>query len=331
MIQILKNEKDISIDLPFFAQEKYLSSKCADYGWFDSEDFLLPFKIHKTYIFKRMVFTSEVLHKNNKSIEEERAFLDNVVSYIKENKTCDFIHKPHPGAVFKTYPKKSKAFKWASYVLEIESSIDKIIDKMSSKSQRRNVRKAIAEGVKVELTDDAEEVYNLCNDTLVRQKIQLTIDKNEFMKQFEKFHPNNMLMFKASFDNIVEGAIVVFKDKNNAYAKYSGSIEQPRYGLMKTLDAFALEELANNHNIKTFDLIGAIPDIKEDSKEARFQKSKKDLGAQLKTGYQFSLVINPIKYKLFNFLLKINFKLKGIEYICPIKRSKSLSATNLEI
>ena len=331
MIEILKNEKAITIELPFFAQEKYLSSKSPEYGWFNSENFLLPFKIYKTYIFKRIIFTTGVIQKKIMNLDEEKNFLNDVISHIKKHNLCDFIHKPHPAAIFNTYPKNSNPFKWASYVLKIESCLDSMIDKMASSSQRRNARKAIKEGVKVELTDNAEEVYNLCNDTLLRQKIQLSIDKNEFMTQFEKFHPHNMLMFKATYNNKTEGAIVIFKDKNNAYAEYSGSIPQPRYGLMKVLDLYALKYLADNHNIKTFDLIGAIPDIKEDSKEARFQKSKRDLGAELKKGYQFSLIINPFKYMLFNFLLKTNFKLKGIEYEDPIERSKRLSKTNLKV
>ena len=167
------------------------------------------------------------------NIEDEKIFLNNTILHIKENKICDFIHKPHPSAVFRTYPKNSKPFKWASYILTIESCLDNMIKKMNSSSQRRNVRKAIKEGVKVELTNNVEEVYRICNETLLRQQIQLSINKNEFMTQFKKFHPENMLMFKASYNNKVEGVIVIFKDKENAYGEYSGSIPQPRYGLMK--------------------------------------------------------------------------------------------------
>ena len=57
-INILKKENDINIELPFFAQEKYLSSKSDDFGWFNSEDFILPFLIHKTYLFKRLFFST---------------------------------------------------------------------------------------------------------------------------------------------------------------------------------------------------------------------------------------------------------------------------------
>jgi hypothetical protein len=331
MIQILKNESTLNTELPFFAQEKYLSTKSDDYGWFDSKDFLLPFTIYKTFIFKRIVFTTEVIQKTPMSIENEKIFLDKVVEYIIKNKICDFIYKPHPSAVFRTYPENSNPFKWSSYILDIESDLDNMIQKMTSSSQRTDTRKALREGVKIEITEDAEEVYSMCNDTLLRQKIPLSIDKNEFMHQFEKFHPTNMLMFKAIYNNKIEGVIVMFKDKNNAFAEYSGSIARPKNGLMKLLNLVALKHISDNYNIQTYDFIGAIPDIKDGSKESGIQKFKKDFGANLKVGYQFNLVINPLKYKLFNFILKLKLKLKGIDYIDPIEKSRALSKTNLDV
>ena len=57
--------------------------------------------------------------------------------------------------------------------------------------------------------------------------------------------------------------------------------------------------------------------LKEDAKEARYQKSKKDLGAKLKKGYQFSLIINPFKYKLFN--IKNRCKCIGFFSDCKLK------------
>lgn len=331
MIELIKNENSINIELPFFAQEKYLSSKSPEYGWFESELFLLPFIIYKTYIFKRIVFTTEVIQKKTSSIEEEKIFLDKVISHIKKYKICDFIYKPNPSAVFRTYPQNSKPFKWSSYILDIESDLDNMIKKMTSSSQRTDTRKALRDGVKIEITENIEEVYSMCNETLLRQKIPLSIEKDEFIGQFKNFYPHSMLMFKATNNDKVEGVIVMFKDKNNAFAEYSGSINHPKNGLMKLLNLVALKYIADNFDIKTYDFIGAIPDIIEGSKEAGIQKFKKDFGAKLKEGYQFTLVINPFKYKLFNFMLKMSFKLKGIEYIDPVEKSKSLSKTNLQV
>ena len=98
MVKLIKKENELEIILPFFAQEKYLETKSSDYGWFVSEKFILPFVLFNTYIFKRIVFTTESINKCNSSIEEEEAFLNDMQSYIKKNNICDFIHKPQPSA-----------------------------------------------------------------------------------------------------------------------------------------------------------------------------------------------------------------------------------------
>ena len=68
MIKLIKKENEIDISLPFFAQEKYLETKSPNYGWFVSENFILPFVLFTTYIFKRIVFTTEPINKHNSSI-----------------------------------------------------------------------------------------------------------------------------------------------------------------------------------------------------------------------------------------------------------------------
>ena len=49
MIKLFKDKLHIDIDLPFFAQKKYLASKSENYGWFVSDNFILPFIIYKKY------------------------------------------------------------------------------------------------------------------------------------------------------------------------------------------------------------------------------------------------------------------------------------------
>ena len=50
MIKLIKKENEIDISLPFFAQEKYLETKSPNYGWFVSENFILPFVLFTTYM-----------------------------------------------------------------------------------------------------------------------------------------------------------------------------------------------------------------------------------------------------------------------------------------
>ena len=128
---------------------------------------------------KRIVFTNETIELKAGTVEEEQEFLDEVVAYIKKNKICDFIYKPAPSAVFRTYPTNSDCFKAGSYIITPQNNIEEMINKITSASQRTHTRKAIKIGVVVEPTDDWKLVYDLCEDTLSRQNIQLGINKEE--------------------------------------------------------------------------------------------------------------------------------------------------------
>lgn len=333
MIQLIKQESELGdILLPFFAQEKYLKTKSPNYGWFVSEKFVLPFTLFKKLLFKRIVFTTDVIViDDSHTIIDEKEFLNNVVKFIKKYNICDFIHKPQPSAVFRTYPENSNAYRWGSYIMKTNCDLDILISGITASQERTNVRSAIKSGVIIETTNDYEEIYAVCNETLSRQKIPLLIDKKEFITQYKTLYPKNMLMFKAIYNNIIHGAIVVFYDHENAVAEYSGSINKAKNGALPLLYLSSIQYLAKNHNIKSIDFIGAIPDIIEDSKEARIQRFKKRLGSSLKEGYQFTVIINPVKYFLFNLLLKTRLFAKGIKYIDPVERDKRLSKTRLEI
>ena len=330
MIKLFQDELPINVNLPFFAQKKYLSSKSKNYGWFISDDFILPFIIYKKNIFKRLVFTTGVIERKTSNIKEEKKFLNEVVKYVKIHKICDFIHKPQPSAIFRTYPDNCDAFRWGTYKINIEENFDNMLKKLNS-SQRNYVRAAINDDVKIINTDNFDKIYTFCNETLSRQKIPLLISREEFQNQYDTFYPQNMLMFKALYQKELQGSLVVFFDKNLAFAEYAGSSLKPRHGSLKLLHLTAMQYLAKEYGIKNYDFIGAIPDIKEGCKEAGIQKFKKEFGAELVEGYQFTAIINPIKYFCFDLCLKISFMMKGIKYVDPTQRYKNLSKSNLKI
>jgi hypothetical protein len=330
MIKLIISDNEINTELPFFATEKYLKSMSSSYGWFASRNFILPFLLHKTMIFKRLVFTTNLIKINDCSIEEEKIFFNNLIVFIKKNNICDFIHKPHPSVIFNTYPDNIDVYKWGSYILNIDNNLERMISNLS-KSQRNYVRRSIKDKVKIVSSSDINKIYPCINNTLKRQKIPLLIDKEELKNQFKLFHPNNMIMFKAIYKNEIQGTLVIFIDNKNAYAEYAGSILKPKNGSLKLLHLTAIKYLADNFNLETYDFIGAIPDIKEGSKEAGIQKFKKEFNATLKEGYQFSLIINPFKFFLFDLCLKLSFFMKGIKYTDPVKRYKRLSKSNLKV
>lgn len=329
MIELIKKNHPNDNNLSFFAKEKYLKSKSKEYGWFVSDKFTLPFTIFKEFIFKRLVFSTEVISNKNSSIKEEKEFLNEVIIFIKKNKICDFIHKPQPSAVFRTYPDNCDSFRWGSYQINIKTNLNDMI-KSVYKSQRNYINRAIKDGVFVKKTNNIKKIHKFCNETLKRQNIQLLIDLKELKNQQNLFK-EDMLLFEVQYKNEVQGALVIFKDKHTAYAEYAGSIKKPKHGSIKLLHLTAMEYLAKEYNIKTYDFIGAIPDIIPGSKEAGIQRFKKEFGSTLIEGYQFSLIINPFKYFLFDICLYISFWKRGIKYEDPIIKFKKLSESKLKI
>jgi hypothetical protein len=329
-INLIKNESSIDWEIPFYGQEKYLSSRSPNYGWFTSKNFLLPFIIKEISIFKQIVFTTATINKEASTIEEEKKFLESVVNYIKTNKMCDYIYKQQPTAVFKTYPKNSNVIRWGTYQIETSNDLDFMIKRLS-KTQIRYTKKAIKEGLVVEKSEDVEEIFQVCNQSLTRQNIQLEMNKEEFIQQYKNFHPSNMLMFKISYQDEIQGAIVIFFDKEYAYYEYGGSIPKPKNGSLKLLHLTVMKYLAENLNIKKYDFVGAIPDVIDNIKETGIQKFKREFGAEMIEGYHFSVIINPFKHYLFHILLKLYFFKKGINYEDPIEKTKKLTKSILEI
>jgi hypothetical protein len=327
---MIKNENSIELEMPFYGQEKYLSSRSSNYGWFTSENFLLPFIIKETSIFKQIVFTTATIYKKESTIEEEREFLESVIRYIKINKICDYIYKQQPTAVFKTYPKNSNVIKWGTYQIDTNEDLDFMIKRLS-KTQIRYTKKAIKEGLVIEKSEDIDEIFQVCNQSLTRQNIQLEMNKEEFIQQYKNFYPSNMLMFKISYQKEIQGAIVIFFDKEYAYYEYGGSIPKPRNGSLKLLHLTAMQYLSENLNIKKYDFVGAIPDVIDNIKETGIQKFKREFGAEMIEGFQFSVIINPFKHYLFHILLKLYFLKKGVKYEDPIEKTKKLSKSKLQI
>lgn len=85
MLEYIKSLKEFNQNsLPYFARENYLKTLSKDYGWFKSEQFLLPFIERKKYIFRFVTFTNETIYlTDNPNVKSEQVFLNDVVRYLK--------------------------------------------------------------------------------------------------------------------------------------------------------------------------------------------------------------------------------------------------------
>jgi lipid II:glycine glycyltransferase (peptidoglycan interpeptide bridge formation enzyme) len=319
----IKIEEELKVSLPILASKRYLSTKSNEFGWLVDDNFILPYFIDKNLIFERMVFTYSLIpKKENLNLEDEKKFLDNMVDFVKANRLCDFIYKAQSNVIFNTYPKDSDVVEWGTYVVDITKEPDEI-KKAFHRNHKGGINKAIRENIKVELTNNIQEVYESIKETLLRQK-SIHYPSLEYIQKLKENLGDNVCFWVAKKDGIVQGSLITIVDNEWSYNMYAGSAKRPIKGSTILMQYYAMLEM-KKRGVKYFDFVGARVNVQKGSKFESLQIYKERFGAKLIKGYSFRTIINPIKYQLFNFVAKNYLKLKGFNYEDPIDNIKKAS------
>lgn len=308
--------KEPNVTLPIFATENFLKSKSSSYGWFVSNKFILPFVIDKKLTFKRLIFTTETFYlEENLSIQEERAFLNEVVEYCRRDDICDFIFKAQSNVVFKTFPENAEEVAWGTYEIELNLTEEEIFNNFESKA-RTKVRKAIKTDVIISKTDDIELIYQNIKETFMRQQ-SLLYPSLEYLQKLQTNLKDNLQCFVAKQNGAIQGVALIVYDKKRAYYLFGGSTARPSPGSLNLLH-YEIIKFCKEKEIGFYDFVGARVCFEKGSKFASLQAFKKSFGAKLKEGYAFRVILKPMKYKLFKLLVNLYFKSKGSSYTDPI-------------
>jgi len=321
LIKIYKSEeelrKTISKVIPILASKGYLESKSNDYGWFVSENYLLPFIIDKKLIFKRMIFTLECFAlKENLTIEDEKKFLNGVVDVVKRDKLSDFIAKAQSYTVFNTFPDASVQAPWGTYEIDITGTDEEILASFNQ-SHRRALRKALKDGVEVKFDITPEDTYAMVHQTVTRAG-SLACPPLEYFKISKENLGDNCLYAGSFKDGKLQNVLTVLFDDYRAYELYGGNIPTAYKGSGQLLKYEAMKYVKEHSKAPIFDLCGARINVNPKSKYAAIQQFKERFKPQLKEGYAFKVVINPLKTKIFNLLVKLYAKRKNMNYVDPI-------------
>ncbi len=319
-MKIYKKESDFKHVLPkvpVLGSENYLASKSDDFGWFVNEKFVLPYIIDKKLVFKRMIFTLETIYVDeNATVEEEKAFLDEVVALSKKENLADFIAKAQSYAVFKTYPTQSVYVPWGTYALDIRGSMDEILASFNQ-SHRRAIRKAIKDGVEIRFDIDAKEVYDLVHETVMRAG-SLACPPYKYFKKTQENLRENCLYLGAYKDGVLQSVLTVLFDEKRAYELYGGNIVGSYKGSGQLMKFEAMRYVKEKANSPVYDFCGARINVKPGSKYASIQQYKERFRPTLEEGYAFKVILNPVKTKLFHLLVGLYAKKHGQKYVDPI-------------
>lgn len=311
---LTKNGRDFDFDLPILGQEKYLKTKSDDFGWLYDEKCVIAFFIDKKAIFRRMVFSTNVISNDKISKKTEKDFLNDLIHYIKSNKLCDFIYKAQSNVVFSVCPSNVDCVPWGTYEVNLERSEEQLFASFNYKC-RNVIRNAIKNGVIVEKSENVHDIYENIKSTMMRQK-SIHYPSYDYLNHLNNLE-NGSILFVVKKDNVIQGSLVLLYDDYKGYAMYAGSIQRPQTGSLDLLHFEAMKFLQTK-NIKKYDFVGTRLNIQKGSKQEGIDRFKRKFNPELIEGYAFRVIVRPFKYFLFFVMSSIYFKLKGIQYTDPI-------------
>ncbi|MGX1928076.1 lipid II:glycine glycyltransferase FemX [Flagellimonas sp. 2504JD4-2] len=310
MMEVVDNIDDGQ--LPVFAKKAFLDCRSDQYGWICDNDFVLPFIVDKRYIFKRLIFTTEVISRGKKTTpQQEQLFLNNAIDLIKNELQVDMVAKAQSNAVFNSAPDNANSIPWGSYQKDIQLSDEELM--LSIKSKTRNmVRRAFKGGVKVE-EGDYMELWTLMQHTFKRQGEDFLAPSLDYVKKLKQGLKDKFLILKAVHNGTIQGIVGIPFDDSTAYYLFGGSAARPHAGALNFLQFESMKKL-RDMGVSTYDFVGARIDPSPNSKYYNIQKFKTSFNPDLKQGYAFKVIFKPMKYRIMNLGIYLSYLLKRKRY-----------------
>lgn len=311
-INIEKDDKEFKKNLPIVGTKEFLSSKSDNFGWFVSDNFILPYIIEKKFIFKRLIFTYSVINKIDKNISQ-KDFLNEVVE-LSKTLDIDFIYQPFAFAIFDEVPNNSISAPFGSYQIDLTLSEDELFKNLHSK-HRNVIRKAQKNNLIIYKGNEyLEECFFLIEDTLNRQS-QPFISLKDIKDMNSSLNQN--LSFYTINNNNIEGSAIILWNKKSAYYLYAGSSIKTSAGAMNLLVWQIMLDM-KALGVQKFDFVGARVQPEIGSKFEGIQRFKSRFGSNMKVGYLWKVPIKLFKYKLFRFITWLYYKIKNKKYLGDI-------------
>jgi hypothetical protein len=264
---------------------------------------IISFKITKLRFLKKGNYNYIPLDFNGKEFDsqKENEIIEDFHKFL--NGKCDVILPPQHIINFKSIPSKVIYFKLGILFIDLTKEISDILISMNS-SYRSKIRQAQKKNIEVSFDKNNlsefykvyAEVYNLQNKS--------SEERLFFEKHLNRLQ-EKIIVGLSKFSNITESTIFCIVDSQNCYYEYGGTVDKPHFSGSNKLLFLSLMEKLKESNCEKLILGGYRDSVEDDSKINGIQTFKLRLGANVRDGYHFIKVLNPLKYNIYNLLLKI--------------------------
>lgn len=311
MVVLTRDPAPFAEQLPVFGMAEYLSSRSSEYGWYVGGGLAMPFYVDRRFVFRRMVVTSEPVQLRDGQPCAEKRFLDDFVGAVQAEGRVDFIAKPQANVVFSSAPDGCDVVDWGSYVAPLDSDDEGLLARVQPRT-RSSIRRAMREGVAVEVTSDVGVVYSLLRDTMVRQRLPF-YPSVEFLAACANCRPEVVRFYLSSLGGRPQGCAVVFYNRLGGYYYYGGSVLNPHPGSIPLMHYRIMLDLRNS-GVRKYDFMGARVRVEQGSRIEGIQRFKSHMGTTFVRGYSFRCVIRRTRYRLFNAAARLYLRAKGQTY-----------------
>lgn len=299
--------------LPVIGKKEYLKSFAGVYtcGYVVDDKLVLPFVVRKRLFFKWVELVCPLI--NCHSTEKENEFLNRAIKLLEKEYGISHVLTTNT-VLFQSYPEDSLFCKFGTYKVDLSFTEDELFAKVHSK-HRNVIRKAEKDGITVHYGKEyARDVIQLMNDTYGRQgKVSNLSD--EFIESLNKLGNDVSYWVAKDADGVLQGsAIFLWSTDNSCYYLHGGSAPQTKPGAMNLLIWKAMLYM-KEQGVKYFDFVGARVTTEPGSKLEGIQRFKSRFGADMEIGYMWRLVVSPLKYNLYRFIL--------LSYMRLVKGDKS--------
>jgi hypothetical protein len=302
LIEAIRVPIDWHPGLSIYASEPFLRSVGDEYGWIGGVDSsqklrcILPYTIIKKAFFRMARFRVEtILLDDGLDVEMEKSFLNSAIDCLR-SLGADMIIPASNNTIFRTYPDGAVAAPYGSFVVDLRPD-EEVLWRNVHPKHRNKIRIASKACVEVKTgLDYLERSYELLKETLERSSLGFL--RYASFKRLVLGLSDNVELFVAKHDGVVQGCAVVFFSDHAAYYVYGGSIAKPQTGAMNLLHWEIMLHF-RKAGVRYYDFVGVRVDPEEESKQHGLMMFKQRFGGRLVKGYMWKYCFNRFKFEFY--------------------------------
>jgi hypothetical protein len=244
----------------------------------------------------------------------EKAFLEAFLKQCTQERWADRICQPPTHVVFQSAPDHSLSAAFGTWYLPLEERTEEELWNGLHGKHRNVIRNAQKHQVTVkEGSEQLPVFYDLFKNTMNRSGMAAE-PLSELQQLWECLGPRHLICAVAYYQDKALGAVLMPFSHFGAYYVYGASASEPEInGAVNYLHWFLILKM-KREGIRRYDFVGARLSSVEGSRLAGIQQFKSRFGCTLEQGIIWKANIHKLRCRLYDFLLKILWKWKGIKW-----------------